>query len=200
MTHDDRVRHSWQKYDDRTASQSRPPMGRQFINCPSGWSLSSSLRCSPLRASWYSFAVPDSEDELQHFSVDDHLVVVVVVVFVVVVVVWKLCQRNGPLASLPRVVDSPRRGKPANLPLVSQYSSSVSKRGAAASKVCAFPRDVLLLEMGPAFNYGICYTRPRLHDVNAGRERCQENAPRNQLGRIYIKREREREDGSFEFV
>lgn len=132
---------------------------------------------------------------MQHFSVDDHLVVVVVV--------WKLCQRNGPLAlvsSLPRVVDSPRRGKPANLPLVSQYSSSVSKRGAAASKVCVFPRDVLLLEMGPAFNYGICYTRPRLHDVNAGRERCQENAPRNQLGRIYIKREREREDGSFEFV
>lgn len=35
MTHDDRVRHSWQKYDDRTASQSRPPMGRQFINCTS---------------------------------------------------------------------------------------------------------------------------------------------------------------------
>ena len=181
MTHDDRVRHSWQKYDDRTASQSRPPMGRQFINCtsfilllsfPSSLSLSHSL----------SFRSRDllrrpirRKEELRHVH-------------------WNLC-----LSGMAQFAPFRLRSRAENLLLllvaVSQCTSGVTKRFHEPGLTAVSPLEVLLetdwahLIMG-FVTRSIARACPML---NVCRESCQEKGSRNQFVEgIYICMERER--------
>lgn len=182
MTHDDRVRHSWQKYDDRTASQSRPPMGRQFINCTS-FILLLVLSILPLPLSHsLSFRSRDllrrpirRKEELRHVH-------------------WNLC-----LSGMAQFAPFRLRSRAENLLLllvaVSQCTSGVTKRFHEPGLTAVSPLEVLLetdrahLIMG-FVTRSIARACPML---NVCRESCQEKGSRNRFVEgIYICIERER--------
>lgn len=144
MTHDDRVRHSWQKYDDRTASQSRPPMGRQFINCTSFiLLLVLSILPLPLSLSLVSierpFAAPYSEEG-----------------GVATRPLEPLPQWNGPVCAIPPSIPSGKSPPPPRRSFTMYIGRDETVPRAGPHRGLT-PRSIIRDGLS-AFNYGICYT------------------------------------------